>query len=135
MFTTLLAWAGCDVPGDREIDGLDQRAFFEGRQDASSREGCLVWLKDVLHGVKWRDFKVMFVRQQYFDEEARTLSTPHVINLITDPKEREPHNQQYLHSWVQVHSRRLVDDFRASVKREPLIPAGSPIDYVPTRGG
>jgi hypothetical protein len=134
MFTTLLRWVGCETPDDREIDGLDQRAFFEGRQEESSREGCLVWLKDTLHGVKWRNFKVMFVRQRYFDEEPRVLSTPHVINLVTDPKEREAHNQQYLHSWVQVHSRRLVTEFRESTKREPLIPAGSAVGYVPTRG-
>jgi arylsulfatase len=135
MFTTLLRWAGCDIPADREIDGLDQRAFFEGQQEESSREGCLVWLKDVLHGVKWRDFKVMFVRQNFFDEAPQVLSTPHVINLITDPKEREPHNQQYLHSWVQVHSRRLVKEFRESTVREPLIPTGAPVEYVPNREG
>ena len=91
-------------------------------------------MKDVLHGVKWRNFKVMFVRQEYSDEEPRVLATPHVINLITDPKEREAHNQQYLHSWVQGHSRRLVSAFRESVAREPLIPSGSPVEYVPTRG-
>jgi hypothetical protein len=28
MFTTLLLWAGLEIPRDRVIDGLDQRAFF-----------------------------------------------------------------------------------------------------------
>jgi len=134
LFTTLLGWCGLDVPRDREIDGIDQRAFLEGRQETSNREGCLVWVRDRLHGVKWRNFKVMYVRQRYYDEEAQTLTTPHVINLITDPKEREPYNQQYLHFWVFGHARRLVRAFEASVKREPPIPAGAPLDHVPRRG-
>jgi sulfatase-like protein len=57
MFTTLLAWAGCPIPDDREIHGVDQRSFFAGLQATSSREGCLVWATDVLHAVKWQKFK------------------------------------------------------------------------------
>jgi arylsulfatase len=30
MFTTLLLWAGLEVPKDRVIDGADHRPFFEG---------------------------------------------------------------------------------------------------------
>ena len=131
LFTTLLSWVGQDVPKDRVIDGIDQRPFFEGRQDASNREGCLVWVRDRLHGVKWRNFKVMFVRQRYLDEEVQALTTPHVINLITDPKERESYNQQHLHYWVLGHARRLVRAFEATVRGEPLIPAGAPLAAVP----
>jgi hypothetical protein len=119
------------VHQDRVIDGIDQRPFFEGRQDASNREGCLVWVRDRLHGVKWRNFKVMFVRQRYLDEEVQTLTMPHVINLITDPKERESYNQQHLHYWVLGHARRLVRVFEATVRGEPLIPAGAPLATVP----
>ena len=32
MYTTLIKWAGAEVPKDRVIDGLDQRKFFEGKQ-------------------------------------------------------------------------------------------------------
>jgi arylsulfatase A-like enzyme len=41
MFTTLVSWAGLQVPTDRVIDGVDQRAFFEGKQKNSNREGFL----------------------------------------------------------------------------------------------
>ena len=131
LFTTLLSWVGQEVPKDRVIDGIDQRPFFEGRQDASNREGCLVWVRDRLHGVKWRNFKVMFVRQRYLDEEVQALTTPHVINLITDPNERESYHQQHLHYWVLGHARRLVRAFEATVRGEPLIPAGAPLAAVP----
>jgi arylsulfatase len=131
MFTTLLGWAGCEIPDDREIDGVDQGPFFTGAQPNSSREGCLVWLTDVLHAVKWQNFKVRYVRQRYFTEAPQVLSTPLVVNLIDDPKEREPYAQQHSYGWVHVHVQRLLRAFDQSVQREPLIPAGSPIDHVP----
>ncbi len=131
MFPTLLGWAECEVPQDRVIDGIDQRSFFLGRQGNSNREGCLVWVGERLHGVKWRNFKVLFVRQRYLFDAALPLGTPHVINLITDPKEREPVNAQYAHTWVMGPVGQLLKQFQESVKREPLIPAGAPLDYVP----
>jgi arylsulfatase len=133
LFTTLLRWVDCEVPSDREIDGLDQRAFFEGTTDESAREGCLVWVRDRLHGVKWRNFKVMYVRQMRYDEEAHQLTTHHVINLTTDPKEREHHNHALLHSWITFHTRRLQKDFEDSIKRESLIPFRATNDHVPQR--
>ena len=66
MFTTLLRFAGCEAPRDRLIDGVDQSAFFLGKQETSNREACMVWLKDELHAVKWKDFKINFKRQQHF---------------------------------------------------------------------
>jgi hypothetical protein len=33
------------------------------------------------------------------------------------------------------HFGRLMKEFQESVKREPLIPAGAPLDYVPKAGG
>jgi arylsulfatase A-like enzyme len=52
MFTTILRWAGADVPTDRVIDGVDQRAFLEGKEDNSARDGFPYWMEDTLYGVK-----------------------------------------------------------------------------------
>jgi len=60
---------------------------------------------------------------------------PHIVNLITDPKEREPFNPVYLHTWTMAHFGRLMKELQESVKREPLIPAGAPLDFVPKGGG
>ncbi|MCI0452715.1 MAG: DUF4331 domain-containing protein [Candidatus Latescibacteria bacterium] len=57
---------------------------------------------------------------------------PKIINLLTDPKEREPMNQVYFHTWTLAHFGRLMKEFAISVKREPLIPSGAPLDFVPT---
>jgi hypothetical protein len=64
-------------------------------------------------------------------DPALQLPNPHMINLDTDPKEREPIDYPYLHTWVGAHVARMLRDYQASVEREPLIPAGSPLDYVP----
>jgi hypothetical protein len=59
---------------------------------------------------------------------------PHsVINLDTDRKERNAYDFPFIHSWVLAHVGKLLADFQESVKCEPLIPVGAPIDYVPKR--
>jgi arylsulfatase len=131
MFPTLLGWAGVGVPTDRVIDGVDQRAFFAGEQEKSDREGFLYWLGPTLYGVKWRNFKLRLVLQKYLTDPALTLPNPHVINLLTDPKERNPFDLPYLHSWVSAPTGQLIATFEASTKREELIPAGAPLDFVP----
>jgi arylsulfatase len=131
MFTTLLRWAGADIPSDRVIDGVDQRGFLEGRQDSSDREGFPFWMGDTLYGVKWRNFKLSFYLQRTLTDPALKLATPYVINLTVDPKERKPIDLPYLHSWTAVHFGKILKGFEASVRREPLIPAGAPLAHVP----
>jgi arylsulfatase len=132
-FTTLLNMAGLEVPDDREIDGIDQSPFFYGEQEESNRDGFIFWNGEKMYGVKWRNFKLALVEQKYFTDPALPLGFPHIINLITDPKEREPFNPVYLHTWTLAHFGRLIAEFQASVKREQLIPGGAPLDFVPER--
>ena len=133
MFTTLLLWAGLEVPKDRVIDGVDQRAFFEGKQQNSNRDGFPFWLGAQLYGVKWHNFKLVTVEQRTLTDPALPLPNPHLINLDTDPKEREPVDYPYLHTWVGAHVAKILTDYEASVKREPLIALGAPLDFVPKR--
>jgi arylsulfatase len=134
IFPTLLGWAGAEVPNDRIIDGVDQRAFFAGQQERSDREGFLYWLGPTLYGVKWRNFKLRLVQQKYLTDPALPLPNPHIINLLTDPKERNAIELPYLHSWVAAPTGALIAAFEASTKLEPLIPAGAPLDFVPNPG-
>jgi arylsulfatase len=130
-FVTLAAMAGLPVPDDRMIDGVDQTPFLSGEQEHSNREGFIYWNGDKLYGVKWQNFKLVLVEQKYLTDPALPLGFPHIINLMTDPKEREPYNQVYYHSWTMAHFGRLLKQFQLSVQREPLIPAGAPVDYTP----
>ena len=81
MFTTLVRWAGAEVPDDRTIDGKDQCDFFEGKAETSAREGFLFWNGPTLYGVKWQHYKLLFRLQTYMFEPVQTLATPWVINL------------------------------------------------------
>ena len=133
MFTTLLLWAGADVPTDREIDGIDQRAFLEGKREKSAREGFPYWMSDTLYGVKWQNFKMVFYVQRTSLEPAQKLATPYIVNLIVDPKERKPVDLPYVHSWTAAHFGNILGKLQESAKREPFIPQGAPLDHVPTR--
>jgi arylsulfatase A-like enzyme len=132
MFTTLLQWAGLEVPKDRMIDGVDQRTLLQGEQSASNREGFPFWLGSELYGVKWHQFKMVFMKQKTLTDPAMALPNPHLINLDVDPKEREPINYPYLHTWVGVHVAKILRSYHDSVSRESLIPLGASLDHVPT---
>ena len=74
----------------------------------------------------------MLVAQRYEHDVAAKLPTPRLINLATDPQEREPVAIPHLHTWAATHFNKIIGEFEASVRREPLIPAGAPLDHVPT---
>ncbi|MCF1192031.1 sulfatase-like hydrolase/transferase [Mangrovimonas sp. AS39] len=131
MFTTLINWSGGKVPQDRVIDGIDQRKFFEGVQKTSSREGFPYWMGQTMYGVKWQNFKVVFVAKETFAAPEEKLATPWIINLDVDPKEQKPYDYPYLHSWVMAHVGKILNDFQASINKEPLIPAGAALNSSP----
>jgi arylsulfatase len=131
MFTTLIAMAGLKAPDDRVIDGVDQLPFFAGTQDHSNRDGFIFWNGGRMYGVKWRHFKLVMVEQKYLYDAAPPLGVFRIVNLLTDPKEREPANPRFLHTWTMAHFGRLLKEFDESVKREPPIPPGAPLDFAP----
>jgi hypothetical protein len=130
-FTTILHAAGLSEPTDRVIDGVDQLDWLTGEADSSHREGYIYWMGPQMYGVKWHNFKLVLVAQRYMQDAAAKLPTPRLINLTTDPQEREPVSLPYLHSWVATHFNRLIGEFEASIQREPLIPMGAPLEHVP----
>ena len=130
-FTTILNAAGLSEPDDRVIDGVDQLGWLTGQAGASAREGYIYWMGPQMYGVKWRNFKLVLVAQKYMQDAAEKLPTPRVINLATDPQERETVSLPYLHTWTATHFSKLIGEFEASLRREPLIPMGAPLDHVP----
>jgi len=88
-------------------------------------------MSDKLYGVKWHNFKFKLVEQKHMFDPPQPLAVPHLVNLTTDPHEREAYDLPYLHSWAVAHFSELIGAFKASVAKEPLIPADAPLDYVP----
>ena len=80
---------GLPKPDDRVIDGVDQLDWLSGQATSSRREGYVYWMGREMYGAKWRDFKLVLVEQRYLSDSAKPLPTPRLINLITDPQERE----------------------------------------------
>jgi arylsulfatase A-like enzyme len=130
-FTTIMHAAGSSEPGDRVIDGVDQLDWLTGKSETSSREGYIYWMGPQMYGVKWRNFKLVLVAQRYMQDAAAKLPTPRLINLATDPQERETASLPHLHTWAATHFTRLIREFEESVHREPPIPMGAPLDHVP----
>jgi hypothetical protein len=56
-----------------------------------------------------------------------------LANLLVDLGERKAYNFPHLHTWVITHAAEIVFAFRSSIQREPLIPPGAPLDYIPRR--
>jgi arylsulfatase len=131
-FTTVLSAAGIEVPSDRQIDGIDQLPWLTGSLSSSLRDGYLYWMGAELYGVKWRNFKLAFTAQKYGQDPVDRLASPRIINLVTDPQEREALDLPHLHSWTVSHFTRLLGAFQASIKREPLIPSAAALDFVPS---
>jgi 3-dehydroquinate dehydratase len=110
---------------------VNQLAWLSGQRSSSLRDGYLYWMGPELYGVKWRNFKLAFVAQQYSTDPVGRLSSPRIINLVADPHEREPLDLPYMHSWTVTHFNRLLDQFQASIAREPPVPPRRPARFRP----
>jgi arylsulfatase A-like enzyme len=130
-FTTIVHAAGLSEPDDRVIDGINQLGWLTGQDAASQREGYIYWMGPRMYGVKWRNFKLVLVAQKYMQDAAAQLPAPRLINLATNPQERETVSLPYLHTWTATHFNKIIGDFEASLRGEPAIPMGAPLDHVP----
>lgn len=127
LFTTFASMAGAPIPTDRPIDGIDLVPFLTGEQPTSGREAVLCFVADKLHAIKWRNWKLHFVWQEYMLDPAIELSVPRAFNLYDDPRERNdvflPHN-----TWVRRAATPHLQAFRASLVEHPPIAPGTPDD-------
>jgi arylsulfatase len=129
LYTTLSRIAGARVPDDRPIDGVDQLDFFTGKQPKSNREGFVYYIKQELRAAKWRDWKLHIVWEPEPNTGPNHLETPWLFNLTRDPKEETDVGTEY--SWARRPLRVLIEEFQASLKKNPPIPPGAPDDYQP----
>jgi arylsulfatase len=129
LFPTLAQLANLEIPKDRIIDGLDQSQFLVGKQEKSSREGFVYFIKTELRAAKWRDWKMHFVWEVEPNAGANHLETPYLFNIVQDPKEESDVNSTQ--GWVRGPIRKMVINFQNSLKEHPPIPPGAPDDFQP----
>jgi arylsulfatase len=81
LFTTLANIGGAKVPNDRPMDSLDQSELFLGKIEKSAREGFPIFCAERLQAVKWRNWRMHFMRQDtMFDPPMKNR------NLFSVPK-------------------------------------------------
>jgi len=116
-------WGG---PTDRVIDGVEQTAFSPAnRKPRTARAFSSGWAS----GCTGQSGAIsgQVCGPAVLLRSAPALGFAHLVNLAVDPKEREPVNYPHLHTWTMAHFGRMLQEFEASVKREPLIPAVHPL--------
>lgn len=123
LFPTL-ARIAAELPKDRILDGVDQTDILPGKQEKSNPEGVLCHVAEQLHAVKWRNWKVHVIWQEYMDDRPQRLPNCRVHNLIVDPRGRRSVASQ--NTWVYHPVMEPGADFEASLQREPPIAPGTP---------
>lgn len=131
LYTTLAHLGGAQLPTDRAVDGVDQSAFFTGKQQNSNREGFVAYVGDHLSAVKWRNWKLHFFLQESMFDPPLPLSAPRLHNLLTDLREEQ--NVIIENSWALHPMMRAVADIKASLKQYPPIEPGTPDPYTPPK--
>ena len=86
------------VPGDRQIDGMDMTDFLLGDAEESGRDIVLCLQGNRLQAAKWHQWKVHLFKQDDFYSTWAPLNMPILYNLEWDP--REEHQVDFPHGWV-----------------------------------
>lgn len=130
VFTTLASIAGAEIPTDRPIDGLDQRAFLFGDSEQSVREGLVFYIKDQLRALKWRRWKLHLVWEPEVNQGAVKLESPYLNDLVRDPKEETDILTE--NTWVLGPMFEMLAAFEQSLLDYPPIPPGAADPYTPS---
>jgi len=136
LFPTLAKITGGKLPTDRIIDGVDQSNFFLGKQEKSEREAFVVYVGNVIYGVKWRNWKMMFKDvEKGAGEATREFGMPLFFDLHTDMKEEYPMDDHRWieNAWVRWPAGQVLLAHFASLKVEPPINAATVDPYSPSQ--
>ncbi|MGH8064156.1 MAG: arylsulfatase [Candidatus Entotheonellia bacterium] len=143
LYTTLARLGGADIPTDRAVDGVDQRAFLLGKQEKSAREFIPVFMGTFtgpeLYAMKWRNYKLHFVWQERMWDVPQKLAVPRLIDLYDNPQERIEETigetAAVTRGWVLHAMFAQMARFQATFKKDPPVPMGSSDPYVPPTAG
>jgi arylsulfatase len=122
LFPTVASIIDADLPTDRVYDGADQTDFLTGRKEKSARESVVIYIGNVLFGVKWRNWKLLLREMDEDTYAIREMAYPSVYNLIVDPKEEVPELNYLNDTWVDFPLYQVVEDHEASIEADPGAP-------------
>ena len=136
LYATLANIAGGKVPTDRVIDSMDMTDFFMGKQEASGRDGFVVYVGNDVHGIKWQNYKMMFKELEggLGTGKLNVFPIPHFYDLYADPKEEYPVTKAVGSAlWVRWGAGPILVEHMESLAEEPPIKPGTPDPYVPAK--
>ena len=122
LLPTFAALTGSRLPGDRVYDGVDQTGFLTGRSDRSARDSVVIYLGNVLFGVKWKNWKLLLREMDEDTYAIREMAYPSVYNLIVDPKEEVPELNYLNDTWVDFPLYEVLENHQASIADDPGAP-------------
>ena len=122
VLPTIASIVGTDLPTDRVYDGVDQTDFLMGKTEKSARETVVIYIGNVLFGVKWRNWKLLLREMDEDTYAIRELVYPSSYNLIVDPKEEVPELNYLNDTWVDFPLYQVLEDHEASIEEDPGAP-------------
>jgi len=129
LYATLASFVGGKTPADRAFDSIDQSAFFLGKQKTSNRDSLIVYMGDQINGVKWKDWKILFLENKTAFADTKKYTTPRVYDLINDPGERK--DVLLPHAWAAERALPLIAKHLKSFEQYPAVPPGAVDPYTP----
>jgi arylsulfatase len=127
FFPTLAGIIGAPVPADRPMDGVDQGAFFTGKQAKSNRESLLTFIGEEVAAVRWRQYRIY--PKQFMGSagnpsmygvggyRAEGTGFPAIFNIERDP--REEVNIVGTSAWVIAPYLRVIGEYQKSLEKYP----------------
>ena len=113
---------GAELPTDRVYDGADQTDFLMGKSKKSARESVIIYIGNVLFGVKWRHWKLLLREMDSETYAIQEMAYPSVYNLLVDPKEEVPELNYLNDTWVDFPLYQVLEDHEASLAADTGAP-------------
>jgi arylsulfatase A-like enzyme len=127
FFPTLAGIIGGAIPTDRAMDGVDQGAFFMGKQPKSDRESLITFIVDEVAAVRWRQYRIY--PKQFTGapgnpsmsgasgSRAEMNGYPAIFNVEQDP--REEVNVAAYTGWVVGPYLKVVGEYQKTLEKYP----------------
>ena len=130
---TLAAIIGAALPNDRPYDGVDQSAFFLGKQNKSNRDHLISFVENEIAAVRWGKYRIYpkaFVesfgnpaQEGLLGLRLEKAGGPDIYDIEADPRERN--SLGGTHAWIVGPYIRIIAEYNQSLKQYPNPPGVS----------
>ena len=122
LFPTVAGIIGADLPTDRVYDGVNQAEFLMGKTEKSARDSVVIYIGNVLFGVKWRNWKLLLRELDEDTYAIQEMAYPSIYNLLVDPKEEVPELNYLNDTWIDFPLYQALEDHKESIAQDPGAP-------------